>query len=102
MSAQLRWLQHRLAAAVGRAQELVPLFARPSGEERVRLGSESEIEGAFAPAVSRHRRAEALPELRLERSQRVRSAALAAIDPVAGAPAIQHVFWRAAQSQLAE
>src|SRR5438105_11542889 len=61
---QLGHLEHRLAAAVGWAQQHVPLVARATAEKRFDGGDEVGVERAVGPLWMTGCGAEALPEFR--------------------------------------
>src|SRR5205085_10954505 len=100
MAAQLGGLEHRLAAAVRRAEEEIPLLAGARREQRVGFGDQRAIESLIRPCAPPDGLAEALPELRLQRPQRIAAAPFADVDAIAGARAIEHVLRRI--GQLAE
>src|SRR5439155_11276552 len=94
MVAKLGWLEHRLAAAIRRAEKDVPLLARARREQRAHLRGHCAIESAVGPRAPADRRAESLPELRLQCPERVPAAALAGIHPIARERAVEHVLRR--------
>src|SRR5207302_7474757 len=84
---QLGHLEHRLAAAVGWAQQHVPLVARATAEKRFDGGDEVGVERAVGPLWMTGCGAEALPEFRLERAERARAGS-ARVHAVTGARAV--------------
>ena len=99
--AELRDGQHWLGAAVCRAEQRGPFVEAPFQEQLVDRGAERRIELATFPLRARHGGAEAVPELRLERAERDRTAAAADVHAVARAIAAEHVFrWPRAMAQF--
>src|SRR5207248_4784300 len=90
--AQLGWLEHRLAAAIGRAEKDVPLLARARPEQRIHLRNKRAFEAAIGPRAPADGRAESLPELRLQRAESVPAAVLAGVHPIAGERPVEHVL----------